>query len=522
MERKLPIGVQDFRGLINDGYIYVDKTKYIYELAHTGKYYFLSRPRRFGKSLFLSTLMEYWLGNREIFSGLDIERLEKNNPDAWKRYPIFYFDFGRAGYTKEGILEGILKQHLEEWEQLYNVKCTSEILSIRFQNVLKEANTQSGLGCVILVDEYDKPLLDTIDNPELNDHNRTVFNNFFLTLKSYDRYIKFTFIAGVTKFSKVSIFSDLNQLDDISMEKAYCGICGITETELLNNFSSEIKALSDANGITAEESKLKLKKTYDGYHFTEEAEGVYNPFSLLKAMKTKEFGYYWFETGTPTFLVKMLKNIEYDIRALVEKGIYASKSAISNYRQESTNPIPLLYQAGYLTITDYDSRRERYTLGFPNEEVKYGMLDSLLPEYVPIIDSRTGVNIFRLDDLVENGDTDGLRDFFISIFAGLSYTSNEAVFEHYFQTVIYLLFTLIGKIVKNEMRTYKGRIDCVVETSGYIYLFEFKVDSSADEALKQIDSKDYALPYKADGRKLYKIGVNFSSKTRMLEDWKVI
>lgn len=522
MERNFPIGVQVFKDIINEEFIYVDKTKYIYELAHTGKYYFLSRPRRFGKSLFLSTLMEYWLGNRELFSGLDIERLEKNNPDAWKRYPVFYLDFNKEDYQMENALEGVLDKHLRKWEKIYGCNNTNQSLAARFQDLIEEANAQSGLGCVVLVDEYDKPLLDTIDNPELNDHNRAVFRGFFSALKSYSGLIKFAFITGVTKFSKVSIFSDLNNLKDLSMEDKYSGICGITEAELVSNFRPEIEAFAEEQNTSVDDCLIKLRETYDGYHFSEKSEGVYNPFSLLNSLDSKKYDYYWFETGTPSFLLKMLKNGNFDLSRLTGNEIYVSRQYISNYKTENKDPVPLMYQTGYLTIVDADPTIGEYTLGFPNNEVKFGFLECLLPIYIDTYSSMTGLDVLSLRKHLVQGRVDDVRKVLEAFFSGIPYSEKEVPFEAEFRNILYAVFTCLGSVVKCETRINRGRIDCIVETDKYVYLFELKVDSSADEALKQIDSKDYALPYKADGRKLYKIGVNFSSETRMLEDWKVI
>ncbi len=521
MNRKLPIGIQGFEKLISDNFLYVDKTKYIYELVHNNVPYFLCRPRRFGKSLLLSAMKAYWMGKKELFEGLAIERLEKDNPDAWKSYPVFYFDFNGADYQQEGALEEALNIQLNRWEADYNCKQTSSTLSGRFQNLLISAKRETGLNCVILVDEYDKPLLDVIDNENLHEHNKSVFKGFFSTLKSFDEYIQFTFITGVSKFHKVSIFSDLNHLNDISLNETFAGLCGITDNELNEYFPAEIEALATHHQISVEECLHTLKKQYDGYHFYPNSEGVYNPYSLLNAFYTKDFGTYWFETGTPTFLIKKLRNSQFDVRKFSNKTIYASESTLKDYTGDMTDPIPLLYQTGYLTISEFDSKRRRYTLCFPNEEVKYGFLESLIPSYVPKATAGNGLDIFTLDDYIENGETDNIRDVFTALFAGITYTTENDPFEHYFQAVIYLVFTLLGKLVQCEMHTYTGRIDCRVQTSDYIYLFEFKRDESAKAALDQINSKEYALPFAADNRTLFKIGVSFDSERRKLSGWEV-
>ena len=396
MLRKLPIGIQGFRSLRDDGYMYVDKTEYIYNLAHTGKQFFLSRPRRFGKSLLLSAMRTYWEGEKEYFEGLKILELEKDNPNAWKRYPVFYFDFNGQNYQVEGALEETLDLQLKRWEDSYGIVAENSSLAGRFQKLLITANEKKGLRCVVLVDEYDKPLLDLVDNKDLQEHNKAVFKGFFSTLKSFDEYIQFVLITGVTKFHKVSIFSDLNQLLDISINEKYAGICGITQEEMLYYFQPEIKDLAEKQEYTVEHTIEKLKSWYDGYHFHPNGVGVYNPFSLLSAFFEKDLGAYWFTTGTPTFLLKKLKEESFDIQKFTDGTLYASENALKDYTGDSLDQIPLLYQTGYLTITDFDREAREYTLSFPNEEVKYGFIESLLPLYVEKAGPGTGLDIFTL------------------------------------------------------------------------------------------------------------------------------
>lgn len=520
IKRELPIGVQSFEKLREMQCVYVDKTEYVYQLVHRVAPFFLSRPRRFGKSLLLSTLRAYWEGKKELFKGLAIEKLEEENTEAWKKHPVFYFDFNGANYQEETI-EKVLINHLNRWEEKYHVTTKSETLGGRFQNLLIRAYEKTGLRCVVLVDEYDKPLLDLIDNPELQEHNKAVFKGFFSNLKSCDDYIRFVFITGVTKFHKVSIFSDLNQLNDISLNEDFSSICGITEEEIKKYFSSEISILAAKQKIDETACLQILKEQYDGYHFCADGIGVYNPFSLLKAFYEKRFGSYWFETGTPTFLVKALKNSNFDVRRLTNKTIYAGENALQDYTGDTLIPTPLLYQTGYLTITEFDSVSQEYTLAFPNKEVKYGFLESLMTEYIPDCSAGSGIDIFTLRRYIEHGELENIRKVLTALFAGISYSPSGAVFEHYFQTVIYLVFTLLGKFALCEMHTAEGRIDCKVETAKFIYLFEFKRDESADKALQQIEDKNYAFPFAADHRKLYKIGVSFSSENRELADWKV-
>ena len=520
MEMKLPIGIQSFEKIRTDHFLYVDKTAYIYRLVHNNVPYFLSRPRRFGKSLLLSAMKAYWEGRKDLFSGLAIEKLEEENRGAWKSYPVFYFDFNGEDYEDTAI-EEVLDQHLSEWESIYGTEYRDRTLGYRFQKLLEAAHRKTGLRCVVLVDEYDKPLLEAIENKELEEHTKKVFKGFFSRLKKADDSIQFIFITGVSKFHKVSIFSDLNQLRDISMTEEYAGLCGITEEEITSCLMDSVRNLAEKRKLTVEGCLSALRKQYDGYCFHPDGVSVYNPYSLLGALLDKDFGSYWFETGTPTFLVKKLKEMEFDVRKLTDHTLYASEGMLKDYTGDSPDPIPLLYQTGYLTIVDYDSTVREYTLAFPNEEVKYGFVENLIPEYVTDCGAGSGNDIFTLRRYVEQGELDKIRDVLISLFANITYTLESDPFEHYFQAVIYLVFTLLGKFTLCEMHTFTGRIDCKVETKKYIYLFEFKRDDTPDAALAQIDSREYALPFVADSRKLFKIGVSFDSGTRGLAGWRV-
>lgn len=408
--RKLPIGVQGFESLRNDGYLYVDKTEYIYRLVKSGKSFFLSRPRRFGKSLFLSALKAYWEGKRRLFDGLKISELMEKNAENWEPRPVFYFDFTGENYRDHSGLEEILDEHLRRWEVEYDIREIKGSLGARFRSLLSKAKEKSGHRSVVLVDEYDKPLLDVMDDNALEEKNKALFKGFFSTLKGYDDYLEFVFITGVTKFERVSIFSDLNQLRDISLSGEYAEICGISEKELLDVFGPEITALAGKQGMGFEECTERLRKTYDGYRFHPESAGVYNPLSLLTAFADGDFGSYWFSTGTPTFLVNKVKEVDFDLRKLSDRTLYAGEAMLTDHRADDPNPVPLLYQAGYLTIAGFDSQKRRYTLCFPNEEVKYGFYESLLPAYAPAGTGGTGADIFTLDEYVENGNTEGIRN----------------------------------------------------------------------------------------------------------------
>ena len=381
MQRKLPIGIQDFESIKREGYLYVDKTQYIYELFHRGKPYFLSRPRRFGKSLLLSTMRAYFEGKKELFEKLEIEKLERGNPDAWQEYPVFYIDFNKKNFKEDSALEKVLDAHLREWEAVYGSENDGAPLEMRFQYLIKKAAETTGKNVVILVDEYDKPLLEGVD-PEMVEHNKAVFKGFFSTLKSYDRYIKFEFITGVTKFSKVSLFSDLNHLRDISLSSDYSGICGITESELKKKLMPEIEEMAAERNMGMDECLSELKRMYDGYHFHHGSEGVYNPFSLLNALEERELGMYWFATGTPTFLIDKLKESGFDAKEFSTDDYYEEEACLTDYRIDNEDPVPLFYQTGYLTIKGFDEEFRSYALGYPNEEVKYGFLKSLAPFYL--------------------------------------------------------------------------------------------------------------------------------------------
>ena len=515
MARKLPIGIQSFEKIRRDAYCYIDKTELIYQLVSTNSPYFLSRPRRFGKSLLMSTMEAYFLGKKELFSGLAMEALEKD----WKEYPVLHLDLNARNYDSKEALIAILNQHLEKWEIIYGDEKKDRSPEERFSYLLGKIHSTTGLQAVVLIDEYDKPLLQTIGNKELQDSYKNILKAFYGVLKSADAHLRFVFLTGVTKFGQVSVFSDLNQLKDISMDARYATICGITDEELRRDFQLELEALAANEGIGYEEVCQKMKRMYDGYHFRHNMEGLYNPFSVLNALDSAEFGSYWFATGTPTFLVELLKKTDYDLRNL--EGIELPANQFADYRADANYPIPVIYQSGYLTIKGYDPRFKAYTLGFPNEEVEYGFLNFLLPYYTEIPVEKGEFNIMRFVQELEAGDADAFLTRLRTFFAGIPYELNDKTERHY-QAIFYLVFRLLGQYIDVEERSAKGRADAVVNTKDFVYVFEFKLDGNVDEALKQIDDKGYLLPYSVDHRRLIKIGVSFDSAERNIGEWKIV
>jgi len=509
-----PIGIQNFEKIRTDGYFYVDKTAQVYQLAKTGSYYFLSRPRRFGKSLLLSTFEAYFRGKKELFGGLAIENLEKE----WIKYPIFHLDLNIGKYDTPDSLDKILNEALLGWEKLYGTGQGEETPALRFKGVVARACEQTGRRVVILVDEYDKPMLQAIGNEELQREFRNTLKPFYGVLKTMDGCIRFAFLTGVTKFGKVSVFSDLNNLDDISMWNEYIDICGISEQELHDNLETEMHEFAEARGLSYEQFRNKLREYYDGYHFTQNSIGIYNPFSLLNAFKRKDFGSYWFETGTPTYLVKLLKKHHYDLERLAYEETDAQ--VLNSIDSESTNPIPVIYQSGYLTIKGYDERFGIYTLGFPNREVEEGFVKFLLPFYAHTDKVEAPFEIQRFVREIESGDYDSFFRRLQSFFADTPYELVRDLELHY-QNVLFIVFKLMGFYTKVEYHTSEGRIDLVLQTDKYIYIMEFKLEGTAEEALRQINEKRYALPFEADPRRLFKIGVNFAKETRNIERWVV-
>ena len=509
-----PIGIQNFEKIRNDGYLYIDKTALMYQMVKTGSYYFLSRPRRFGKSLLISTLEAYFQGKKELFTGLAVERLEKD----WIKYPILHLDLNIEKYDTPESLDNILEKSLTALEKLYGAEPSERSFSLRFAGIIERACKQAGQRVVILVDEYDKPMLQAIGNEKLQKQFRDTLKPFYGALKTMDGYIKFAFLTGVTKFGKVSVFSDLNNLDDISMRKDYVEICGVSDQELHENLDIELHEFAETQGLSYDKLCTKLKEYYDGYHFTHNSIGIYNPFSLLNAFKYKEFGSYWFETGTPTYLVKLLKKHHYDLEQMAHEETDAQ--VLNSIDSESTNPIPVIYQSGYLTIKGYDERFGIYRLGFPNREVEEGFIRFLLPFYANVNKVESPFEVQKFVREVETGDYDSFFHRLQSFFADTTYEVIREQELHY-ENVLFIVFKLVGFYTKVEYHTNDGRIDLVLQTEKFIYIMEFKLNGTAEEALQQINDKRYALPFEADGRKLFKIGINFSEKTRNIEKWVV-
>ena len=510
-----PIGIQSFEKIRQGGYVYVDKTDLIYKIAKTGQYYFLSRPRRFGKSLLLSTMEAYFQGKKELFDGLAVASLEKD----WTEYPVLHFDLGGASYADMDSLNDKLGRQLDSLESRFGVVKKYKTLAVRFDNIIECAFNKTGRQVVILVDEYDKPVIDNLDRPELQDKLRETLRGFYGVMKSKDAFIRFGFLTGVTKIGKMSVFSDLNNPQDISMDKEYPDICGISESDLKVYFTESVKELAEANNLTEEECYRKLAIMYDGYHFHPKAVGVYNPFSLLNTFKNKEFLEYWFETGTPTFLVKVMRKTSYDVTRLSSDLV--GSSLLTDVNTAFLNPVPLLYQSGYLTIKGFDPRFNLYTLGFPNMEVKDGFLNFLLGYYAPIQSDSTNTLISLMSMDVESGNPEGFMTRLDALFARTNYQI-QGDCEKDFQYAMYIIIELMGEYVETERTTSDGRIDILIKTKDYVYIIEIKTDSTPDEALAQIEEKGYARPFADDRRRIFRVGVNFSTANRRIDGWKVI
>ena len=525
---KYPIGVQDFEGLIKDGYVYVDKTDLVYRLVNDGKIYFLSRPRRFGKSLLVSTLKHYFLGHRELFKGLAIDGLETE----WNEYPVFHLSFGGVNFSNSSAIDESLSMFIENAEKEYGIEERFKDYGIRFAAVLKAAHEKTGRRCVVLIDEYDKPLLDVMDTElrvtdsdgnslRLEDYNRNVLKGFYSVFKDADPDLRFVLLTGVTKFSQVSVFSGFNQPKDISMDSRYEALCGITLDEMLSFFHEPITQLAKKYKTDYDGMVEMLRKRYDGYHFSSEMTGVFNPFSLLNCFDKLEMRNYWFATGTPTYLMRLLSHSDKNINELV--GKYYEESQFIDYKADVERPLPMIYQSGYLTVKEYDIDTRYYLLDFPNEEVRSGFIDMLASNYFASGEMVSSW-IFNVNRDLRGGKIEEFMRKMTSLLSSVTYRfqRKQDAFEceRYFQYTFYLIMQMIGHYnTMVEKETSEGRIDCVVECPEYVYVMEFKMDGSAQSALEQIRERGYTKPYLADKRKVFSIGVNFSSEKGTIEEY---
>ena len=527
---KYPIGMQSFDQIREMGFVYVDKTDLVYRLATEGKIYFLSRPRRFGKSLLVSTLKHYFLGHKELFQGLAIESLEKD----WLEYPVFHIDFNGANFLQADELEQKIESYVATWEQQYGKDPLATTLGDRFKGVLAAAHRGTGRRAVVLIDEYDKPILDVLDAQEyverngkqtlLEDMHREILKGFYSVFKGADEHLRFVLLTGVTKFSQISVFSGFNQPKDISMDKRYEALCGITEKELYTIFAEPIKELAESQNLDEEGMKQMLKRQYDGYHFSTKLTDIYNPFSLLNCFDSMAIQDYWFASGTPTYLVRLLNHFKQNINELIQD--YHFPEEFIDYKADVEQPLPMIYQSGYLTIKEYDPDMRSYLLDFPNKEVQRGFVTLIASSY---LDTRThslsnwmlrSIRQLQQGKIQEFGDA--LTAFLSDIPYSMRRKDSERERERYFQYTFFLLLRMLSCFtVFIEKEQSQGRVDCIVEVPGYVYIFEFKLDGSAQEALRQIEEKGYTRPYATDPRKLFRIGVNFSSETGTISEFEV-
>lgn len=520
---KFPIGIQDFAKLREQGFAYVDKTELLHKLVSVGGTYFLSRPRRFGKSLMLSTLKYYFLGRRDLFKGLAIDNLETE----WNQHPVFHLSFGPGNYAGNlNEVSVVVEYYIANFEKEYNIEPnTSTNLSLRFTSAIQAAHKLTGRRVVVLIDEYDKPLLDvlgySIDGIAVDEHNRQVLKSFYSTLKEVDEHLQFVMLTGVTKFSQITIFSGFNQPNDISMQQDYEAICGITEEEMVSNFSERIAEMAANRGCDFDTMKQAIKNKYDGYHFSKKLTDIYNPFSLIKALYTLDLEDYWFSTATPTYLVQLLSRCNQNIMELVGRN-YEAKEFI-DYKASEEQPLPMIFQSGYLTIKGYNEKRNSYLLDYPNEEVRSGFISLLASDYFKHQYSTS--TLTDMVDCLDNGNLDNFNLQLTSFLASIPYSmrgaNNEPAHERHFQYTLYLILRLMSSYVTFvEKEQSQGRVDCIIETDKYVYVMEFKRNGTTAEAMKQIDEKGYATEYLSDQRKVYKVAINFSSATGTIDGFE--
>ena len=512
-----PIGIQTFERIRKEDKLYIDKTEYIYRMAHTsGTYFFLGRPRRFGKSLLVTTMQSYFEGKKELFKGLAIEKLEKE----WTEYPVLHFDMSGGKHMDKEQLEEYLDYRLQEEEKKWGVTKPVKGANNRLIDLIRTAYEKSGKQVVVLIDEYDAPMLDVVHEKEQLDMLRNMMRNFYSPLKYSEAKLRFVFLTGITKFSQVSIFSELNNIINISMNDEYAGICGITKEELLTQMSEDIDELAKSQELTREETIAELKENYDGYHFSAKSPDVYNPFSLLNCFSTREFGAYWFSSGTPTYLIKMMR--KFKVMPTNISKMYAKSSAFDAPTENMTAITPLLYQSGYLTIKGYDKFSKLYTLDLPNKEIKVGLFESLLPNYLEGMFAQNGdVAIAQMSVLIRQDNMDGALQL-LQTFLGTVPYCNVTNYEGHYQQMLYIIFSLLtGYVVDVEVHTPKGRLDIVMLTHTRLYIIELKLNKNAQAALQQINLKNYAQRFALCGKPVSKVGINFDSTTGNIEDWVI-
>ena len=524
MERRYPIGIQTFERVIREGYLYIDKTDMVWQLAHYAKFIFMNRPRRFGKSLLTSTLESYFKGEKELFEGLKIMQMEKE----WTQYPVIRLDLSEAkGQQTADDLKNMLLLLLEEYTKIYGHEERELTPGGVLRGVLQRAARQTGKQVVVIIDEYDAPLLEVLHEHETLDAKRKVMQEFYQPLKANERLIKFCFITGITRLSQLNIFSTLNNLANVSLLPKFSAICGITEHELCTTLRPDISLLAEHYGYTTEAMQATLKTRYDGYHFSEMSEDIYNPYSLLSAFLNQKISNYWFETGTPTFLIKMMRLFNFKFTEM--DGIESTDYAINRPTEAMDTMVPLLYQSGYLTIKAYDRESEIYTLGIPNQEVRIGYADGLLPSYVGVEGETVQVGFaLKFWRALKKGDADLAMREMQSYMAGLPYVegfkkklAEAATKEGFYEYTMYLIFSMLNVYVRTQVKCAGGRTDMVVWMPDTTYVFELKVNGTAQEALEQIDSKDYALPYQTEGKRVVKVGVSFDAETRTPQEWQI-
>lgn len=514
--KKCPVGIQTFKDIIEGGYLYIDKTEYVYNLTHGApKYFFLSRPRRFGKSLLTSTLKSYFEGKKELFKGLAMERLEKE----WTQHPVLHFDMSTAKHVDKEQLESMLNFQLSLYEKEYGKAEDAVKINDRFTNLIMSAYKQTGQKVVVLIDEYDAPLLDVMHEDKNLPVLRNVMRNFYSPLKACDPYLRFVFLTGITKFSQLSIFSELNNIKNISMDEQYAAICGITKEELLTQMADYIERFAEKQNITVEEMQQKLKAKYDGYHFIWPSPDIFNPYSLLNAFNDWKLDNYWFGSGTPTYLIEMLK--KFNVPPSQIGGAMVTADDFDAPTEHMVSIIPLLYQSGYITIKDYDSETELYTLDIPNKEIRVGLMRSLLPNYMENGNGAPGnTAVAKISALIRRGDMDGALTMLQEFLLTIPYCDNTD-YEGHYQQLLYVIFSLLGHYVDVEVRTPRGRVDIVLRTQTTLYIIELKLNKSAETAMRQINLKDYPSRFALCGLPITKVGINFDREKKTIGKWEI-